>query len=190
MLLLRALNVLAGGFFIAWAFSFEQPLWASIGWSIVFGLVNTWRIWTTILERRPPKLSPEEQRLWQLGFHELQAHEFRRLLDIGEWGDEKPPEQMVQNGQEPKKVWMLATGSIAVQREENIIRHLRAGDFIGETCFFARAPSRADAVVAEPVRFVSWAIDELDGFMEAQPEIGAKLQRIFGQGLVRKLGEA
>jgi len=190
MLLLRTLNVIAGGFFIVWAFSFEQPLWASIGWSIVFGLVNTWRIWTTILERRPPTLAPEEQKLWKNGFADLEAREFRKLIDIGTWGDENPPQPLVENGHLPKRIWMLASGCISVQRNENVLRHLKAGDFVGETCFFAKEPSQADAVVSESVRYVSWNIEDLERFMTQQPETGAKLQRIFGQGLARKLAAA
>ena len=65
--LLRALNIVAGGFFIAWALSFESPLWASIGWNVLFSAVNLWRIWLAILERRP-QLSVEEQLIHQSVF--------------------------------------------------------------------------------------------------------------------------
>ena len=34
MLWLRGLNVVAGGFFIAWAMSFSEPLWASVAWNV------------------------------------------------------------------------------------------------------------------------------------------------------------
>ena len=52
-------------------------------------------------------------------------------------------------------------GCIEVQRGD-VLRHLKAGDFVGESCFFAkRAPVQADAVVSESVRYVSWKIEEL-----------------------------
>ena len=68
MLWLRALNLIAGAFFIGWALSFPEPIWASIGWNSLFAVVNMWRIWKAILERRPPVLNAEEQALYRLAF--------------------------------------------------------------------------------------------------------------------------
>ena len=85
---------------------------------------------------------------------------------------------------------MVATGRIEVRKQDDVIRQIEPRDFVGETSFLAKRPMPADVVIAEPVRFLSWPTKELDAFMNDQPEIGAALQRIFGQCLVRKLNDA
>ena len=187
MLLLRALNIVAGGFFIAWALSFESPLWASVGWNVLFSAVNLWRIWLAILERRPPKLSVEEQLIHQSVFSALTPHAYRKLLDVGQWENGLPPNLLVESGQETSRVWMVATGCIEVRKQGDVVREIQPGDFVGETSFLAKRPMPGDVVITKPVRFLSWSVNELEDFMSEQPEIGAALQRIFGQCLVRKL---
>ena len=63
ILLLRALNIIAGTFFITWAFLADTPIWSMIGWNALFAVINIRQIWLAILERRPPQLNPEEQEL-------------------------------------------------------------------------------------------------------------------------------
>ena len=64
MLALRGLNIVAGCFFIAYFLSLDTPLWSSVGWNILFGIVNLRNIYLIILERRPPVLTTEEQRVY------------------------------------------------------------------------------------------------------------------------------
>lgn len=190
MLWLRALNIVAGGFFIAWAFSFDPVLWAPVAWNVLFAMVNVWRIYVAILERRPPHLTAEEQRLHATVFSMLDARSFRRLLDIGQWEHGLPPALLVGSGQQPERVWMVADGCIEVRRSGEVVRRIEAGDFVGETAFLTRRPMSADVVIGEPVRFVSWPVVELERFLDEQPEIGAAVQRVVGQCLVRKLHTA
>ncbi len=85
---------------------------------------------------------------------------------------------------------MVAEGVIEVRRADAVVRSITAGDFVGETSFLGRRPMAADVVICEPVRFLSWPVQDLEAFMADQPEIGAALQRVFGQCLVRKLHAA
>ena len=187
MLWLRALNIVAGAFFIAWALTFPEPLWASIAWNVLFALVNVWRIWLAILERRPPVLSAEEQQLYRRTFAALEPRSFRRLLDLGQWENGLPPSLLVQAGQHPTRIWMVAEGNIEVRRGDDLVRTIVPGDFVGETSFLSGTPMPADVRISESVRFLSWPTAELEQFMSEQPQIGATLQRIFGECLVRKL---
>ena len=82
---------------------------------------------------------------------------------------------------------MITEGRISVQKEQQKIREIGVGDFVGEASFLARKPMAADVVIDEQVRFLSWSTKDLEHFMEKQPEIAGGLQRIFGACLVRKL---
>ena len=187
MLKLRALNIVAGAFFIWWALSFAEPLWMSMGWNILFCSINVWRIWLAILERRPPKLSLEEQRLYQTAFRSLSPQDYRKLLDLGQWENGLPPDLLVSSGQMPSRVWMVASGRIDISRDGQDIRQIKAGDFLGETSFLSQRPIGVDAHIGEPVRCISWGSRELGFFMKKNPQIGSDIQQLLGRCLVRKL---
>ena len=190
MLWLRALNMVAGAFFIAWALSFTEPLWSSVAWNTLFGVVNIWRIYLAILDRRPPKLSAEEQRVHKAVFPSMEPRAVRKLFDLGQWENGLPPSLLVQGGAVSPRVWMVAEGAITVRRDEEMIREIAVGDFVGEASFLSRKPMPADVVIERPVRFLSWSTTDLERFMEGQPDIALGLQRIFGSCLVRKLNSA
>jgi len=189
MLWLRALNILAGGFFIAWAVSYSPPIWSSVAWNILFGLVNMWRIYVAILERRPPRLSAEEQRLHKAVFSELTARDVRSLFDLGQWENGLPPEMLCEVGTISPRVWMVADGEITVRKADRMIRTIKPGDFVGEASFLARKPLAASVVIESPVRFLSWSTQDLERFMSERPEVASGLQRILSACLVRKLDQ-
>ena len=187
MLLLRGLNIVAGACFITYFLLPEEPLWASLAWNILFALVNLWRIWIAILERRPPVLTDEEQLLYQRVFSELTPQAYRKLLDQGQWENGLPPLMLIESGVHPDRLWMVADGLMEVRRSDGSIRRIEPGDFVGETAFLSRGPMAADVAIVEPVRFMSWATEALEEFMEQHPHVGTSVQRILGQCLVRKL---
>jgi hypothetical protein len=187
MLWLRSLNIVAGTFFIWWALSFTEPLWASIAWNVLFGVINVWRIWLAILERRPPHLSHEEQRLYHTAFSSLHPRAYRKLLDLGQWENGLPPNLLVASGQTPNRIWMVAEGRIEVRRDGAVIRQITVGDFLGEASFLANKPMGVDAFISEPIRCLSWTSNDLDSFIQNYPDIGAIVQRLLGRCLVRKL---
>ena len=159
-------------------------------WNMLFGAVNLWRIYLAILERRPPQLSVEEQRLHKNVFPSFDPHAVRKLFDLGKLENGLPPSLLVAGGAVSDRVWMVAEGQINVQRDAETIREIRVGDFVGEASFLSKRPMPADVVVASPVRFMSWANDDLGRFMTERPDIASGLQRVFGACLVRKLHSA
>src|SRR3954468_7283527 len=50
-----------------------QPtiLWAPLGWTIGFAGINLWQSWRLYIERRPVKLTAEEEEVRRLVFHDL-----------------------------------------------------------------------------------------------------------------------
>src|SRR4026209_320079 len=58
---------------IAIPFYVFQPtvLWAPLGWSVVFACINLFQSWLLFVERRPVKLTPEEEEIRRLAFQDL-----------------------------------------------------------------------------------------------------------------------
>lgn len=187
MLWLRGLNILAGGFFIAYFAIQPVPVWSFIGWNIVFTIINLWHIRRIILERRPPVFSVEEQQLLHLAFSSMDLSGYRKLLDAGRWEEGLPPEPLITSGTLPDRLWMIASGAIEVRHSESRRHTLGPGHFVGDACFFTEAPTSSDVVVVEPVRCLTWSTSTLRRFVSEEGATGAALQRLLGQGLVQKL---
>lgn len=63
------------------------PLWVPIAWSSVFAGINLFQSWRLFVERRPVKLTPEEEEVRRLAFEDLPpkspASFERRIVDHG-----------------------------------------------------------------------------------------------------------
>ena len=189
ILWLRALNVVAGLLFVTSFVMQPAPLWDSIAWNLLFCAINVWRIWRTIVERRPPVLDAHEQLLHQRVFSDLSARDWRRLLDQGAWADGVPPDALLRKGEQAARLWMVAAGRLLLTLEDGATRTYAAGDFIGEGCFLAGIPAGGDVVIQEPVRFVSWDREDLQRFLDQEPAIGCAVQTAMGRGLVQRMAE-
>jgi hypothetical protein len=48
-----------------------KPLWEALGWSALFAVINLFQSWRLFVERRPVKLTAEEEHVHQLIFRDL-----------------------------------------------------------------------------------------------------------------------
>ena len=163
-----------------------------MAWNVLFGVVNLWRIWLAILERRSTSTQQRRAGCWSSPHisRSSRTRQYRKLLDCGQW----------ENGpatSDAQPSVRRSTGSAGLDGGGRfdrsgaggmaLRRAIQPGDFVGETAFLAKGPMAADIHIVEPVRCMSWSTEALDQFMEDNPQIGALLQRILGQCLVRKL---
>jgi hypothetical protein len=190
LLLLRGLNIAASGLFMTHFALQPTPMWSAIGWNVVFATINVWQTWRTILERRPPALSAEEQRLHHLAFAELPLRPLRRLLDAGSWADEAPSTLLAADGAIAEHLWLIAEGHVEVRHPGGGTRTLGPGEFVGDAGFLAHGPVRGDLVATSPLRLVRWPVAALRTLCTRDAELADLLQRALGRGLVRKLERA
>src|SRR5512133_3843157 len=62
-----------------------KPLWAPLGWTAIFATVNLVQSWRVLLERRPVKLTRDEEHVRQLLFPHLPSRKVLHVLSIGSW---------------------------------------------------------------------------------------------------------
>ena len=187
ILWLRALAVLGGLSSLTWTLTTPTPSLTFIGWTLVYNTINMVQIGRLWHERRPLRLSAEEQALYAAAFRTLTPREFQRLLAAGAWQEAPAKEVLIEEGARPGRMLVLASGRAAVKVHGREVAALHPGQFAGEMSFLTGAPTTAAVEVVEPARFVSWATADLERFLVKHPPLRAALQIVLGRDLAAKL---
>jgi len=188
ILWLRVLSIGAGLCFLPY-FYFAQaaPLWAPIGWNLVFMTVNGVQIWRLYLERRPVQLSPDEAELRQLALHSLTPREVLQLVGLGSWKQAESERPLCSSGEPLAELLVLVAGQVRIEREGRALAELGPGRLIGEMSYLTGEAPTVDVRPLEPCRLFAWEIPRLKGYLETQPALRGAFQRVLGADLSRKL---
>jgi hypothetical protein len=184
---LRTLIVMGGLSSLTWTLTTPTPNFTVIGWTLVFNGINIVQIARLWHERRPLRLSPEEQTLYTAAFRTLTPREFQRLLAVGRWQDAPAKEVLIEQGVSPGRMLVLASGRAVVKVNGREVAALRCGQFAGEMSFLTGARTTAAVEVVEPARLVGWPTDDLERFLGKHPDLRAALQLVIGKDLAAKL---
>jgi CRP-like cAMP-binding protein len=167
-----------------------QPtaLWAPLAWTIGFAGINLLQSWRLFLERRPIKLTPEEEEVRRLAFADVPPRKVLQVLGIGAWTTEQTGTRLIESGKLPDDLVLIVRGTVRVAGVGSDITVLGPGDFVGSALILSGVPADVDAVVEEPVRAVRWEIRTLQKYLHANPEIRIVMQRHLARELSRKVG--
>jgi CRP-like cAMP-binding protein len=186
ILWLRLLSILASLCFVLYFLNLPQPLMAPVVWNSIFAAVNIVQIVRLVLERRPAKLSREEQMLHQLAFSDIDARDFERMVRLADWRSEEAGALLVRQGVQLEELLMLLEGSLSVETGSIGVRSIGLGQFIGEMSYLAGGTPSVDIVASEDARVVVWPGAALRGFLEVRPDLRAAVQLLMGRDLVQK----
>jgi len=186
---LRALAVAGGLSSLTWTLTAPTPSPTFIGWTLVYNTINIVQIARLWRERRPVRLEAAAQVLYTAAFRTLTPREFQRLLAAGRWEEAPAKTVLIQEGTNPDRMLVLASGHAAVKARGREIATLGSGQFAGEMSFLTGAKTTAAVEAVEPVRFVSWATADLEHFLGQHPEARAALQLVIGRDLASKLSD-
>src|SRR5437660_9870212 len=131
-----------------------QPtkLWAPLSWTIVFAAINLLQSWRLFIERRPVKLTPEEEDIRRLVFRDLPPRKVLQVLSIRSWTTLEVGERLIERGKLHETVSVIGRGHVQVTREGRVLGELIAGDGRGSALIVSSLPAEVDAVVLEPGR--------------------------------------
>ena len=163
------------------------PLWEPIGWSSVFAAINLFQSWRLFVERRPVKLTPEEEEVRRLVFKDLPPRKVLQVLSLGSWITVETGERMMKRGKCPEAISLIVGGTVRVKRNDFVLGDLVAGNLVGSVLQLSGAPAEVDAVAIEQVRALCWEIDTLERYLTANPEVRIVLQRHLALDLAGKL---
>jgi CRP-like cAMP-binding protein len=162
------------------------PLWVPIGWSSVFAVINLFQSWRLYLERRPVKLTPEEEEVRRLVFEDLPSRKVLQVLSLGSWIMVDTGERMMERGKCPEAISLIVRGTVRVESNERVLGDLVAGNLVGSVLQLSGSPAEVDAVAIEPVRALRWEVETLERYLTANPEVRIVLQRHLIRDLAGK----
>ena len=178
-----------GASVISIPFFLLQPevLWAPLGWTFLFAAINAFQSWRLILERRPVRLTDEEETVRRLVFRDLPPRKILQVLSVGSWVTAEAGERLIERGTVPEAVSLIVTGSVQVTRGGSTAVELVPGDLVGSALILSGIPADVDAVTVGPVRSVRWQVATLLKYLEANPETRTAMQRHLAHDLARKV---
>ena len=169
-----------------------QPtkLWAPLSWTIVFAAINLLQSWRLFIERRPVKLTPEEEEIRRLVFRDLPPRKVLQVLSIGSWTTLEVGERLIERGKLPETVSLIVRGKVRVTRDGRVLGELIAGDVVGSALIFSSIPAEVDAVVLEPGRAMRWQFGTLERYLAANPETRTIMLQHVARDLAEKVERA
>jgi CRP-like cAMP-binding protein len=165
----------------------REILWPPVLWAGVFTAINLYQIARIYMERRPVVLSPDEQRLYDLGFRSLRPREFVSLMLAGEWRDAVAGERLLTEGQPVTSLCIAISGTLEVRRQAEYLGRLEPGQIIGSTLALTGSPSPFDAAFRGPARYMRWPLSSLRVFLDRRPELRVTLQGLMNRDLAGKV---
>ncbi len=163
------------------------PLWAPLSWSVLFVAVNLFQSWRLFLERRPVKLTLEEEHVRRLVFEDLPPRKVLQVLSIGSWTNAETGERLIEHGKCAESISLVVRGTVRVARGERVLGDLVAGSIVGSALLLSGVPADVDATAVEPVRAIRWEVGTLERYLTANPETRIIMQRHLARDLARKL---
>jgi len=164
-----------------------EPLWEPIIWSSVFAAINSFQSWRLFVERRPVKLTPEEEEIRRLVFPDLPSRKVLQVLSIGAWATVEIGERMLERGKSVEAISVIVRGKVRVTRDDRVLGEFVAGHIVGSALLVSGVTSDVDAVVVEPVRCMRWEVEPLERYLAANPETRIVLQKHLARDLAGKM---
>jgi Popeye protein conserved region len=163
------------------------PLWAAFGWSVLFTGINIFQTWRLVVERRPVKLTAEEEEVRRLVFRDLPPKKALQVIGVGTWMSASPGEQLIEHGKPLESVALIVRGKVQVTLGGRRLGELGPGEIVGSALLLSGARSEVDAVSTEVTRTIRWNAATLDRYLDANPETRNLFQRHLARDLAGKL---
>ena len=163
------------------------PLWAAFGWSVLFTLINVFQSWRLLVERRPVKLTAEEEEVRKLVFRDLRPKKVLQVIGVGTWASASPGERLIEHGKAIESIALIVRGKVRVTRESRVLAELGPGEIAGSALLLSGATADIDAVTTEPTRILRWSPHTLEKYLDANPDTRNLFQRHLARDLAGKL---
>jgi len=187
ILWLRILAVVAAACLIPYFYFRPEPLMTAFYWNLLFTALNIYWICRLLLERRPVKLSADEQRLCELVFRTMTPREMIKLLKLATWETAEAGECLVERDEPLDRLLVIYSGKACAEVDGRNVTELQPGHFIGSINYVTNETAPANVVALEPTCYVSWLKSKLKDFMNKNPDLHSALKSTLAIDLARWL---
>ena len=163
------------------------PLWVPVAWTVVFAAINLFQSFRLFIERRPVKLTADEEAVRRLIFQDVPPKKVLQVLAIGSWTNLEIGERLIERGKTVDAVWLIIGGKVRVAKSDSVFMDLAVGGIVGDALLLSGAPAAFDAVVVERLRAIRWEAGTLQRYLAANPETRILLQQYFERDLSEKV---
>jgi CRP-like cAMP-binding protein len=163
------------------------PLWLVVFWLSVYVAINTFRIVTTLNEKRRVKLDDVSAELREVSFPEFTPVEFAKLIRAGEWRTAPPGEVLTREGEPVHDLIVVQNGTLSVSIGNREVAKLKDGAIVGEMSFINQGPANATVTATETTRYVAWPQAALRALLMRNPSMLSAIRLAFSAELSRKL---
>jgi CRP-like cAMP-binding protein len=164
-----------------------KPLWAPLSWTVIFAGLNLFQSWRLLVERRPVKLTAEEEEVHKLVFSDLPPRKMLQVLSIGSWITAGAGERLIESGKSVEAISLLVQGKVRIIQNKQVLGDLSGGNIVGSALILSGAQAEVDAVVTEPIRAIRWEVATLQRYLGSNPEIRIMMQQHLARDLAGKL---
>lgn len=188
MLPLRLLAIGSGvtGVLYCW---FYLGDWVTSIWEFLFVLVNFVQVAYLMVEQFRISNTPDEERLRQTVFSDMDNHEFAALMRVAQWHNMPLGTKLTEEGSPVERLMLLIAGAVQVEIRGVGVAVCRDNDFVGELSFLSNAVASATTTATNAGRFLSFEIHALQSLVTHEPGLERMMQRLLNVNLVEKLRE-
>ncbi len=187
ILFLRLISIVACFSTFPYFYFRDDPLYEAIFWQSAFIVINSINLAILYYERKPVKMSEDEERLYHLLFRSLTQREMKRLLNIASWSNIDEGDVLISKDEELETLMFMLEGEADVLVDGELIAHLMPGRFVGELAFLTGKPASAEVRITKPSKVLEWDRADLRQFLDKHQGIEKVFDSILGMDMAEKL---
>ncbi len=179
-------TILMSGQIILFSYGLASGNYSVAFWNILFFCINGFQVFRLIRERSPIELQPEITDLYDVIFYKMRRREFLNLWHMGSI-DSIENGRLIKDGHKQKKLYLILSGRVRVEKDGALITYLGRGAFLAEMSFLTGEPATADVFAEGEVRYMFWEQQKLNDLKKINADLIIKLQNILGKDLTEKV---
>ena len=156
-------------------------------WNLLFIAINLFWVIMMLRERKPPVLTAELARLYELTFRACTKRQMLKLLEFGEKRVATRGEQLIEQGKTDAGLMLIHDGRAAVLDGNKPFAYVSDGDFVGEMSYLNGIPTASTVVAKGSVRYTYWSAEAMDAMYRNQPELESAIRNAISNNLVIKM---
>ena len=192
ILYLRALAVLGQialiPYYIDPSGQFDWGPYVWMACTAILVCVNLFYICVLLGERRPVRLTPVEQSMYDAVFSSLPLRAYRNLFRLGCMTIPEDGELLIRHGSNIDNLYLVLDGEVEAVLDTGVTKVLTKGNFIGELSFITGQTTSADVRVKNPqTTLLSWEKEKLVGSLNNDRVLSNAFDLIISTDVAGKL---